>query len=126
LIDGATGRDANIIVERVLVGSWGCLGCTRQVEIAPAEAAGGCDEFPDEHAPSVSFVSAFPGILAAGELVKEALGGRGSLCGSFEHVFVYGPNAELARQAAISPTCRIECGREAIRAAYAMKYGSKL
>src|SRR5205823_2792080 len=30
LIDGATGRDANVTVERVVLGEWGCLGCTRQ------------------------------------------------------------------------------------------------
>jgi hypothetical protein len=29
---------------------------------------------PDEHAPSLAFLSAFLGILAAGEMIKEAMG----------------------------------------------------
>jgi len=63
-----------------------------------------------------------PGIVAAGELIKEALGGNGSLAGSFEHIFVYGFNPDLRRQAAVSPTCRIQCARESVRTAYLTKY----
>jgi ThiF family len=125
LIDGATGRDANIIVDRVLLGGWGCLGCTRQIDPVAGGDAAGCDDFPDENAPSVSFLSAFPGILAAGELMKEAIGGHGSLAGSFEHIFIYGPNEDLVCQAAVSPTCRVGCGNANVRAAYALKYGAK-
>jgi hypothetical protein len=121
LIDGATGRDANMIVERVMLGEWGCLGCTRQNNQAPI-AGEHCDGFPDERAPSVSFLAALPGILATGELIKEALGGRGSLSGSFEHIFVYGLNGDLVRQAAASPRCRIQCSRESVRATYRTKY----
>jgi hypothetical protein len=124
LIDGATGRDANMIVERVMLGEWGCLGCTRQNNPPPT---GGeqCDVFPDERAPSISFLSALPGILATGELIKESLGGRRSLSGSFEHIFVYGLNSDLVRQAAASPTCRIQCSRDSVRAAYRRKYPAK-
>jgi hypothetical protein len=80
--------------------------------------------FPDEHASSLSFLSVFPGILAVGELLKETLGGSGSLAGSFEHIFVYGPNPDLVRQAAISPTCRIHCARESVQSAYRAKYAA--
>jgi hypothetical protein len=65
LVDAATGRDANCRVERVLLGEWGCLGCTRHPAPARAMAEGvrngECGSFPDEHAPSVSFLSALRG-----------------------------------------------------------------
>jgi hypothetical protein len=79
---------STVTVERVLLGEWGCLGCTRQGDDAAAD--GNCDELPDTRAPSVSFLSNLPGILACGELAKEALGGGGALRGAFHHIFIYG------------------------------------
>src|SRR5215470_8077266 len=49
---------------------------------------------PTPTLPSLSFLSSFPGILAAGELIKEAMGG-GQLRGHFDHVFRYGPNPDI-------------------------------
>jgi len=49
---------------------------------------------PTPTLPSLSFLSSFPGILAAGELIKEAMGG-GQLRGHFDHVFRYGPNPDM-------------------------------
>jgi hypothetical protein len=121
LIDGATGRDANVTVERVLLGEWGCLGCTRQGDNATAD--GNCDELPDTRAPSVSFLSNFPGVVACGELAKEAIGGDGALRGAFHHLFVYGPNEDMLIKAAPTGTCRIECTKESVLRAYGAKYG---
>ncbi len=126
LVDAATGRDANCRVERVLLGEWGCLGCTRHPAPARAMAEGvrngECGSFPDEHAPSVSFLSVLPGILAAGELLKQALGGAGSLRGAFEHIFTYGPNGDLTHEMAPSPNCAVGCDKPSVRRAYATKY----
>jgi hypothetical protein len=125
LIDAATGRDANCRVERVLLGEWACLGCTRRPPPPPTgggEEDGECGSFPDEHAPSVSFLSALPGILAAGELLKQAQGGAGSLRGAFEHIFTYGPNADLTHQMAPSTSCAIGCGKPSVLGAYRTKY----
>jgi hypothetical protein len=114
LIDGASRRDANVTVERVLLGEWGCLGCTRQGDGAAAD--GNCDELPDTRAPSVSFLSNLPGILACGELAKEALGGgRGSPRGVPPHLHL-GPNEDMLIKAAPTETCRIECTRGACSA----------
>lgn len=124
LVDAATGRDANCRIERVLLGEWACLGCTRRPAPAMAEAAhdGECGSFPDEHAPSVSFLSALPGILAAGELLKQALGGAGSLRGAFEHIFTYGPNGDLRHEMAPSADCAVGCGKTSVLRAYETKY----
>jgi hypothetical protein len=121
LIDGATGRDANVTVERVLLGEWGCLGCTRQGDNAAPDR--NCDEFPDDRAPSVSFLSYFPGVLACGELAKEALGGDGGLRGAFHHIFIYGPNEDMLSEAGLSGKCRIECAKPSVLSAYRQKYG---
>jgi len=85
LIDGATGKDMVARVERVEFGRYGCLGCSRHPAPIAAAADVNCDAAPDPHAPSLSFLSAFPGILAAGELIKEAMG-SGQLRGHFDHV----------------------------------------
>jgi ThiF family len=120
LIDGATGRDANLTVERVVLGEWGCLGCTRQG--ADAAPGGKCDELPDTRAPSVSFLSNLPGVLACGELTKEALGGDRSLRGAFHHSFIYRPNEDMLIQAPPTGTCHIECTKESVLRAYRAKY----
>ena len=121
LIDGATGRDANITVERVLLGRWGCLGCTRQN--AGQAPPSNCDELPDTRAPSASFLSHLPGVLVCGELLKQALGDNGALTGSFSHVFAYPLNEDMALTPAISPSCRIQCARPSVQRAYQQKYG---
>jgi ThiF family len=120
LIDGATGRDANVTVERVVLGEWGCLGCTRQRDDAAPE--GNCDELPDTRAPSVSFLSQLPGVLACGELAKEALGRDQVLRGAFHHTFIYPPNEDMVTQAAPTASCRIECTKESVLRAYRAKY----
>ena len=94
LIDGATGKDMVARVERVEFGRYGCLGCSRR-PMDTGGAGGRCDAAPDPCAPSLSFLSSYPGILAAGELIKEAMG-TGQLRGHFNHVFRYGPNPDLA------------------------------
>jgi hypothetical protein len=122
LIDGATGRDANLTVERSVVGQWGCLGCTRQLDPPTAPADGRCDELPDERAPSISFVSGLAGTLAAAELIKDAAHADAALHGSFDHVFIYPPNAEMRSEPSFSSSCRIKCSSPAVQQAYREKY----
>lgn len=121
LIDGATGKDMVARVERVEFGRYGCLGCSRRPAPIAADAHVNCDAAPDPHAPSLSFLSSFPGILAAGELIKEAMG-SGQLRGHFDHVFRYGPNPDLAGTPAIRPDCQVGCGRASKLAQYRHKY----
>lgn len=121
LIDGATGRDMVARVERVEFGRFGCLGCTRRAASVPADAPVDCDAPPDAHAPSLSFLSTFPGVLAAGEVIKEAMG-AGSLRGQFDHVFRYGPNPDLVGTPAIRPDCHVGCGRQSKLDQYRLKY----
>ena len=121
LIDGATGRDADLTVERSLIGEWGCLGCTRQMA-APVNPDAECDDPPDARAPSLSFVSGLAGTLAAAELIKEAITPDLALRGSFDHIFIYGLNPDLVSEPAFSPTCRIECQNPARLQAYKEKY----
>lgn len=120
LIDAATGRDANLTVERVVLGEWGCLGCTRQ-GTAPA-ADGRCDVFPDERAPSISFVAGLAGTLAAGEIIKESASQEKALRGCYDHIFIYGPNPDCRRTPTPSAECRIGCSDAAVLRAYATKY----
>jgi hypothetical protein len=121
LIDGATGRDADLTVERSVIGRWGCLGCTRQVA-APVDPDAECDDPPDNRAPSLPFVSGLAGTLAAAELIKESTAPDAALRGSFDHIFIYGLNPDLVSEPAFSPTCRIECQDPARLQAYKDKY----
>lgn len=123
LIDGATGRDANLTVERSMIGQWGCLGCTRQM-LPPIDPNIECDDPPDNRAPSLSFVSGLAGTLAVAELLKEILAPDAALRGSFDHVFIYGPNPDLVSEPAFSPTCRIDCQNPAVLRAYKEKYAT--
>lgn len=123
LIDGATGRDMNTRVERVEFGRYGCLGCSRHTPPLPADDpdAGNCDAPPDLHAPSLSFLSSFPGVLAAGELIKEALG-SGQLRGSFDHIFRYGPNPDQRGTPGFRDDCTVGCRKDSKLAQYRDKY----
>lgn len=116
LIDGSTGANANLRVERVHFGSSACLGCTRR-GVGPA-AGVGCDVFPDRRAPSISFLSALPGILAGGEIIKHAMGGEGALPGYFEHTFFSGPNEEMAGVPARRSDCLVGCDDRAVLAQF--------
>jgi molybdopterin/thiamine biosynthesis adenylyltransferase len=121
LIDGATGRDMVARVERVEFGRCGCLGCSRvPAPVAPGHPVN-CDAPPDECAPSLSFLSAFPGILAAGEVIKEAQSG-GGFRGRFDHVFRYGPNPDLVSTPGFRTDCTVGCQRESKLAQYHRKY----
>jgi molybdopterin/thiamine biosynthesis adenylyltransferase len=117
LIDGATGRDANLTVERSVIGEWGCLGCTRQME-APVDPDVDCNDPPDNRAPSLSLISGLAGTLVASELIKEAIAPEAALCGSFDHIFIYRLNQDLVSEPAFSPTCRIDCQNPAVLRAY--------
>jgi len=121
LIDGATGRDMNIRVERVEFGRYGCLGCTRRRPPPAADEPRQCDAPPDVRAPSLSFLSSFPGILAAGEVIKESMG-TGQLRGSFDHIFRYGPNPDLLAMPAIRDDCCAGCRSSAKLRQYRAKY----
>ena len=121
LIDGATGRDMNIRIERVELGRFGCLGCSRPAIRVAQDAEENCAAPPDVRAPSLSFLSSFPGILAAGEVIKEALG-SGQLRGGFDHIFRYGPNPDQRGTPAMREDCAIECGRPSKVAQYKAKY----
>jgi molybdopterin/thiamine biosynthesis adenylyltransferase len=122
LIDGATGRDMNTRVERVEFGRYGCLGCSRHTPLPADDAeAGNCDAPPDLRAPSLSFLSSFPGVLAAGELIKEALG-SGQLRGSFDHIFRYGPNPDQRGMPSFRDDCTIGCRKNSKLAQYRDKY----
>jgi molybdopterin/thiamine biosynthesis adenylyltransferase len=118
LIDGATGGHMNSRIERVEFGRYGCLGCTRQMTRVPEED---CDAPPDSRAPSLSFLSSFPGILAAGEMIKEAQGTR-QLRGSFDHVFRYGPNPDLRGMPGSRIDRTVGCSRSAKIDQYRLKY----
>jgi molybdopterin/thiamine biosynthesis adenylyltransferase len=121
LIDGATGRDMVARVERVEFGRYGCLGCSRvPVPLLRGQPVN-CDAPPDEAAPSLSFLSALPGILAAAEVIKEA-GSVGGLRGRFDHVFRYGPNPDLVGRPGFRPDCAVGCRRESKLAQYSRKY----
>ena len=125
LIDGATGRDMVARVERVEFGRYGCLGCSRRGVAVATDAPVDCDAPPDDHAPSLSFLSAFPGILAAGEVIKEAMG-AGSLRGQFDQVFRYGPNPDLVGMPTIRPDCHVGCGRPSKLGQYRQKYPAEM
>jgi hypothetical protein len=124
LIDGATGRDMIARVERVEFGRYGCVGCSRPPVLAAPDRPGNCDAPPDAHAPSLSFLSAFPGILAAGEVIKESAG-IGALRGRFDHVFRYGPNPDMVRTPGFRDGCVVGCGRPSKIAQYLRKYPSE-
>ena len=125
LIDGATGRDMNTRIERVEFGRYGCLGCSRQATSVVAPTVGmNCDTPPDVRAPSLSFLSSFPGILAAGEVIKEA-SGSGQLRGGFDHIFRYGPNRDQKGMPAIRHDCPVACGQPSKIAQYRAKYPSQ-
>jgi hypothetical protein len=110
-------------IERVEFGEYGCLGCSR----VPAPAVPGqpvnCDAPPDEVAPSLSFLAAFPGILAAGDVIKEAQS-DGALLGRFDHVFRYGPNPDLVSTPGFRADCTVGCQRPSKLAQYRRKYSS--
>jgi molybdopterin/thiamine biosynthesis adenylyltransferase len=122
LIDGATGRDMVARVERVEFGKYGCLGCSRPNAPIRDDQAD-CDAPPDPHAPSLSFLSAFPGVLAAGETIKEATGIQ-RLRGRFDHVFRYGPNPDMRSTPGIRTDCAVQCGTPSKLAQYERKYAS--
>ena len=125
LIDGSTGSDMVARVERVEFGRYGCLGCSRRGFAAPTDEPINCDAPPDDHAPSLSFLSSFPGFLAAGELIKEAMD-NGSLRGQFDHVFRYGPNPDLNGTPAIRPDCHAGCGNPSKLTQYREKYPNEI
>ena len=121
LIDGATGKDMVARVERVEFGRYGCLGCSRVTAPAAPGQPVNCDAPPDDFAPSLSFLSAFPGILAAGEVIKET--GTGSrLRGRFDHVFRYGPNPDLRGTPGFRSDCPVGCQRDSKLGQYRCKY----
>ncbi|MGB7587261.1 MAG: ThiF family adenylyltransferase [Solirubrobacterales bacterium] len=124
LIDGSTGLDLNVRVERVVFGQWGCLGCTRQAPPPVIEEAEGCGHFIDPRAPSVSFLAALPGTLAASELIKEAMRAEGSLRGEFQHVFYGAPNPEICSEPARREDCLVGCMNADWLAAYEAKYAA--
>jgi molybdopterin/thiamine biosynthesis adenylyltransferase len=125
LIDGATGRDMNTKVERVEFGRYGCLGCSRHTPPLTTDAADeNCDAPPDIRAPSLSFLSSFPGFLAAGELIKESLG-DGQLRGSFDHIFRYGPNPDQRGMAGFRDDCTVGCRKDSKLGQYRAKYPSE-
>lgn len=124
LIDGATGRDMIARVERVEFGRYGCLGCSRPPALASPDRPGNCAAPPDAHAPSLSFVSAFPGILAAGEVIKESAK-SGALLGRFDHVFRYGPNPDTVGTPAFRDGCMVGCGKPSKIAQYLRKHPSE-
>jgi hypothetical protein len=69
-------------------------------------------------------VSAFPGILAAGEVIKESAG-IGALRGRFDHVFRYGPNPDIVGTPGFRDGCVVGCGRPSKVAQYLRKYPSE-
>jgi molybdopterin/thiamine biosynthesis adenylyltransferase len=122
LIDGATGADANCTIQRVAFLDGPCVGCARPPRSArPAEDLE-CDAPPAPHAPSVSFVSFFAGVGAAGEAIKCAVGADGEET-FFEHVFVYGPNPDMASQLAKHPRCEVDCTNDDVVGDYRSKWG---
>ena len=130
MIQGATGVDSNCLIENIDFLSSGCLGCriAEQPQISNHEQDGGsvgpedCGRIADAPAPSLSFLSAFPGILLAGELLKRSLAPSYALHGYFEHLFLYPPNPDNSGIPAKSPKCVIRCGDSSMAQAYRTKY----
>lgn len=120
LIDGATGKDMVARVERI---EFGRYGCSRAAAPAAPGPPVNCDAPPDDFAPSLSFLSAFPGILAAGEVIKEA-GPDGGLRGRYDHVFRYGPNPDLRGTPGFRSDCVVRCQTDSKLAQYRRKYPS--
>jgi hypothetical protein len=104
-------------------GCYGCLGCSRVPTPAALAQPVNCDAPPDEVALSLSFLAAFPGFLAAGEVIKEVSSG-GGLRGRFDHVFRYGPNPDLVSTPGFRPDCSVGCQRASKIAQYRRKYPS--
>ena len=108
-------------VEPVEFGRYGCRGCSRRAAPVTTEVPAACGAPPDPRAPSLSFLSSFPGILAAGEVMKEATG-HGSLRGRFDHLFRYGPNPGLVGMPAMRSDCQVGCGRPGKLDQYRQEY----
>jgi len=123
LIDGATGSQANCRVERIRFAEAGCLGCSRPPQGEGPMNPDECDAPPDPVAPSISFVSALAGTLAAAEAVKSSLG-TGGLAGYFEHSFVYPPNPEMTGIPARRSDCPVGCSDPRVIDAFHAKWAN--
>lgn len=121
LVDGATGADANCTIQRVAFLDGACVGCARPPRPARPADDRECDASPAPHAPSVSFVSFFAGVGAAAEAVKSSAGAS-SEESFFEHVFVYGPNPEMASLLAKHPRCVVDCTDDEVVGDYKSKW----
>lgn len=130
IIDGATGVHSNCRIERIDFVSSECLGCriAEQPQTASLVRDGGatapeeCGRIAEAPAPSLPFLSAFPGILMAGELIKGSLARTYALQGYFEHIFLYPPNPDNTAIPAKSPKCTIQCTAPSLIQAYHEKY----
>jgi molybdopterin/thiamine biosynthesis adenylyltransferase len=120
LVDGATGAQFNCVVESVHFGLRGCLGCSRLSPAARPAEPEQCDAPPAPKAPSISFLSALAGTLVAAEAIKVSHGQDSAR--RFEHFFTYGLNPDLHGRVGFSPTCKVECQRDTVRAAFARKW----
>lgn len=132
ILDGATGVHSNCRIERIDFVSSECLGCRiaeqpqagipeNAVEVTAPEE---CGRIADAPAPSLPFLSTFPGVLLAGELLKTSLVPTYALRGYFEHIFLYPPNPDNTAIPAKSPKCTIQCAAPSMIQAYREKYPS--
>ena len=125
LLDAGTGVHANCRVEHVRLLDTECLGCriAAQPLHLPQDHGDSCGCLSDNPAPSVSFLSFFPGVLLAGEIIKKYSFPGDYLEGYLEHIFLYPPNPENRGSASKVPACTVRCQSQAVVGAYKEKYG---
>ncbi len=120
LIDGATGSQGNLRLDRVGFGVSGCLGCARPPRPRPRRPEE-CDAPPAPHAPSISFLSALAGVLVAGEAIRVAAGIDTD--GHYvEWTFTYPMNPELGGQVQFHPACPVACRDPLVLEAFRKKW----
>lgn len=131
LLDAGTGLHSNCRIERISFLDGECLGCRialqPQIEhpVEPPRAEGDqgdCGRIENIPAPSLSFLSFFPGVLLAGELAKRALDPSTYLRGYFEHIFLYPPNPDNKGEVAKTNKCVVECKHSSMIQSFKAKY----
>ena len=131
ILDGGTGVHSNCRIQRISFLEGECLGCRialqpqmeQAVELPQIEGEPeDCGRIENVPAPSLSFLSFFPGVLLAGELAKRALAPADYLQGYFEHIFLYPPNPDNKGLPAKTDKCVVECGNPSVVESYRAKY----
>jgi molybdopterin/thiamine biosynthesis adenylyltransferase len=126
LLDAGTGVHGNCRVEHIDFLNDECLGCriSRQPVIRVEGDGDSCGCISGISAPSLSFLSFFPGVLLAAEVTKKYSFPDARLNGYFDHIFLYPPNGENKGRTNKSLNCTVQCQSPAVIEAYKRKYES--